>query len=62
MIFHPVTKLELVQITGQLKNKKSWGVDEFSMVVLKNKIGVITDPIFYIINSLLLAAYFRKEL
>lgn len=58
----PVDKQELKNTIIGLKNKKSCGLDEIPMQVIKNSLEYIIDPLVYILNLMLQTGIFPDDL
>ncbi|XP_045462516.1 uncharacterized protein LOC123672463 [Harmonia axyridis] len=48
--FYPVLREEIIQIVKTLKNKKSTGIDQVSVGILKAMVDVVAKPLADLIN------------
>lgn len=56
--FHPITRSELLTLSGKLKNKKSYSDDGLNMFLVKNIISNIIVPLLHIFNLSLSSGIF----
>jgi len=61
-IFNPVSKKEVINIIGKLKNKNSTGVDGLSVVAIKHIKDFIVEPIQYLAELMFCTGVFPEEL